>query len=86
MTISINFENPSVISHDELLDVALVNFYNTRAYLKPQNDDLEVVPDGYRLKVTIPKQMRPELMEAQQSAEESLKGLVISNLFLSFLL
>jgi chromosome segregation ATPase len=33
MQIGISFENPSIISQDDLKDIALVSFYNTKAYL-----------------------------------------------------
>ena len=58
MVIDVFFTNPDYISSDnENPDVAMLTFYNTELYLKPQNLEKKAIGDGFRLKVNLPVQM-----------------------------
>ena len=54
MQIQLSFEHAEYISIGAQPDELLVIFSNTSKYLSPKNEDFQVIPDGFFLRLPIP--------------------------------
>ena len=47
--------NPKYISVNGI-DTLKISFYNTTSFMKPKNEELGSIPDGYTLTIKVPPQ------------------------------
>ena len=80
--IQILFSKPEAISYDKP-DTMIITFMNTPFYMMPKDKTKQPIPNGYKLTVPLPVQFIPKTI-SEQTVEEQLKGLIITNFFLAF--
>ena len=64
----------------------LVTFANTPIYLKPEDDTLTAIPEGYKMSIQLPPQEKSdEVTTAAEASDNALLALISTNAWLTFI-
>ena len=70
------------------VDIIFITFNNADFFLQPQSEDVEPLPDGWRVKIHLPPQLKDEGVQekAIKATDGSWMVLISTNALLTFIL
>ena len=86
MEFNLTFESPGNISSREKADQLRIVFKKTQRFLRPQDENLASIPDGYVLNITLSPQIANDEFVFLQKLQTSFTSIVVSNLIATFVI